>query len=164
MSFDEDIATIAEQERVLVFDEFNADTAWVVGSRLRAVAAERGLAVAIDITCHSMPMFYCALPGSTADNARWVRRKRNVVMNFFRSSYGIGRQLARDETTVQARYGLADADYATHGGSFPITVSGTGCIGAITVSGLPQREDHNLVVSVLCEILGRDEQKIALAP
>jgi uncharacterized protein (UPF0303 family) len=164
MSLQDDIAAIAEQERALVFERFDAQTGWKLGERLRAVAAERNLPVAIDVMTHAMPIFYCAMPGSTADNVRWVRRKRNVVMNFFRSSYGIGRDLARDEVTLQSRFGLADADYAAHGGSFPITVGGTGCVGAVTVSGLPQREDHNLVVSVLCEILGRDGQIYALTP
>lgn len=164
MSLEEDIAKIAEQERVLAFDRFDAITAWDLGSRLRSVADQEGLAVAIDITAHSMPFFYCAMPGSTADNARWIRRKRNVVMNFFRSSYGIGRQLARDDATLLSKFGLSDADYAAHGGSFPITVVGTGCIGAVTVSGLPQRNDHNMVVSVLAEMLGRDGQSLGLTP
>jgi uncharacterized protein (UPF0303 family) len=164
MSIEEDITAIAEQERVLAFERFDAQAGWALGMRLRAVAEKGQLPVAIDITSHAMPVFYCAMPGSTADNARWVRRKRNVVLNFFRSSYGIGRALARDEATLQSRFGLADADYAAHGGSFPITVAGTGCIGAVTVSGLPQRDDHNLVVSVLAEILGRDGKTIALTP
>jgi uncharacterized protein (UPF0303 family) len=54
------------------------------------------------------------------------------------------------------RYSLPDADYAAHGGSFPLHVAGTGVIGSLTVSGLPQREDHNLVVEALCLELGRD--------
>jgi len=42
--------------------------------------------------------------------------------------------------------GADPRDYATHGGGFPIFLVGTGCIGAITVSGLPERDDHMLVV------------------
>ncbi len=164
MSIEDDITAIADQERLLVFDRFDADAAWMLGERLRHVASERGLPVAIDITLHSMPIFYSALAGSTADNARWIRRKRNVVLHFLRSSYAVGRRLAQQDATLECKFSLSDADYAAHGGSFPITVAGVGCIGAVTVSGLPQREDHNLVVEILAEMLGHDLQKIALDP
>jgi uncharacterized protein (UPF0303 family) len=163
MSPEDDIVSIAEQERLLVFDAFDATTGWELGTRLRNAAHARGLPVAIDVTLHAMPVFYVALDGSTADNARWVRRKRNVVLNFFKSSYAIGRKLAQQNSTLQAKFGLSDEDYAAHGGSFPITVAGVGCIGAVTVSGLPQREDHELVVSVLAEMLGHDPKTRALA-
>ncbi|TNM62016.1 heme-degrading domain-containing protein [Aliirhizobium smilacinae] len=163
-SLEDDTAAIAEQERLLVFDRFDSDEAWALGERLRRLASERGLPVAIDVTLHSMPVFYTALSGSTADNARWVRRKRNIVLHFLRSSYAVGLRLAQQDATLEEKFSLSDTDYAAHGGSFPITVAGVGCIGAVTVSGLPQREDHNLVVAVLAEMLGHDAQKIALAP
>ena len=60
------------------------------------------------------------------------------------------------------RYGLPDADYAAHGGCFPIHVAGTGIIGAVTVSGLTQREDHNLVVEALCLALKKDHDSLRL--
>ncbi len=163
-SLEDDIAAVAEQERLLVFERFDGDTAWALGERLRRVASERGLPVAIDVTLHAMPVFYSALSGSTADNARWVRRKRNIVLHFLRSSYAVGLRLAQQDATLEEKFSLSDTDYAAHGGSFPITVAGVGCIGAVTVSGLPQREDHNLVVAVLAEMLGHDAQKIALKP
>lgn len=163
MSVEEDIAVIAEQERLLVFDRFDAEAAWTLGERLRRVASERSLPVAIDITLHAMPVFYSALAGSTADNARWIRRKRNVVLHFLRSSYGVGCRLAQQDATLESKFSLSDVDYAAHGGSFPITVSGVGCIGAVTVSGLPQREDHNLVVEILAEMLGHDVLKVGLS-
>jgi uncharacterized protein (UPF0303 family) len=53
-------------------------------------------------------------------------------------------------------------DYSTHGGSFPIFVAGAGCVGTITVSGLPQREDHGLVVSVLQDYLQLAGEDLAL--
>jgi uncharacterized protein (UPF0303 family) len=39
--------------------------------------------------------------------------------------------------------------YAAHGGSFPIYVRGTGPVATVTVSGLPQKADHDLVVEAL---------------
>jgi uncharacterized protein (UPF0303 family) len=155
MAPQDDVALIAEQEKLLVFDAFNTETAWELGSRLREIARQRGLGVAIDITLHSMPVFYTVLDGATADNARWVRRKRNVTLHFLQSSYAVGRKLAQQNATLLEKFALPDEDYAPHGGCFPIKVAGAGCIGAVTVSGLPQRDDHNLVVEVLAEMLGK---------
>lgn len=162
MAIDQDIERIAEQEKVLVFDRFDLATGWELGSLLRQMATERGLGVAIDVRLHSMPAFYAALPGSTADNEGWVRRKRNLVLRFFQSSYAIGRKLAQQNSTLEEKFGLSSADYAAHGGSFPITVKGVGCIGAVTVSGLPQREDHNLVVEALARMLEKDISALRL--
>ena len=156
MAIEEDIARITEQERSLVFDRFDLGTAWDLGSLLRHMATERGFGVAIDVRLHSMPAFYAALTGSSPDNESWVRRKRDIVLRFFQSSYLIGRKLAQQDATLESRFGLSSADYAAHGGSFPIAVTGVGCIGAVTVSGLPQREDHNLVVEALSRLLGTD--------
>ena len=162
MAVDEDIARILEQERVLRFERFDLNTAWRLGSLLRDMAEERRLGIAIDVQLHSMPAFYAAMPGSTPDNAQWIRRKRAVALRFFRSSYGIGLLLAKQETTIDAKYGLTIVDYAPHGGSFPIFVEGTGCIGAVTVSGLPQREDHNMVVEAVATILKVDVSGLRL--
>ena len=49
-------------------------------------------------------------------------------------------------------------EFAAHGGSFPIYLRGTGVVGTVTVSGLPQKADHELVVEALSEILGRSER------
>jgi uncharacterized protein (UPF0303 family) len=62
------------------------------------------------------------------------------------------------------KYGLALADYAAHGGSFPLYVQDAGVVGSVTVSGLPQRADHELVVEALCGLLGRDYAALKLEP
>jgi uncharacterized protein (UPF0303 family) len=43
-----------------------------------------------------------------------------------------------------------------------LKVAGAGVIGSVTVSGLPQRADHELVVEALCGQLGRDYLEFAL--
>jgi len=63
---------------------------------------------------------------------------------------------------LQEKYGLDSKDYAAHGGCFPILLEGTGCVGTITVSGLPQRQDHALVVAVLQKYLKVDDEDLAL--
>lgn len=163
MSIDDDLSRIELQEKELQFDSFNLETGWALGSLLYGMATQRKLGVVIDVTLFSMPVFYAALDGATPDNPQWVRRKRNCVFRFFKSSYATGLALARQETTLQAKFGLPDADYAPHGGSFPINVKGTGCIGAVTVSGLPQRTDHDMVVEALATLLGKDLAALKLA-
>lgn len=162
MNIDNDLRRIALQEQQLQFDCFDLDTAWRLGSTLRRMAAEREFGVVIDVTLFSMQVFHAALEGATPDNPNWVRRKRNTVFRLFRSSYATGLSLLKQQTNLQAKLGLPDAEYAAHGGSFPIVVKGTGCIGAVTVSGLPQRDDHNLVVEALCEVLGADHDALKL--
>jgi uncharacterized protein (UPF0303 family) len=162
MTLEQDIERVAQQEERLRFPSFDANTAWTVGTRLRAVAEARGLAVAIDIQVNGHPLFFTAMPGTTPDNIDWIRRKRNVVLRFHRSSYAIGLRLRKQGTTLTEQVGVEARDYAPHGGCFPIQLHGTGCIGTITVSGLPQRADHELIVEVLAELLEQPLAELAL--
>src|SRR5215510_4400964 len=159
-----DLDKIALQERRLQFTEFNSTVAWELGVRLKTAAEKRGAAIAIDIQLHGHPLFSYGMPGITPDNWEWVRRKRNVVMRYHRSSYAIGLKHERAGTTLEGSTGLDLRDYSTHGGCFPIMLAGTGCVGTITVSGLPQREDHSIVVSVLQEYLHLSSENLTLDP
>ena len=166
MDITEDLATIARQEAALRFNSFDYDTAWRLGLSLRELALSRKQSIVIDIRRFGQPhqpLFYTAL-GGTPDNARWVQRKSNVVARFHRPSYAIGLLLEQQGRQFAERYSLPDADYAAHGGSFPIHIANTGVIGAITVSGLTQREDHNLVVEALCLELQRDHDSLRVSP
>lgn len=156
MGLSEDLEQVAFQERELVLPRLDARVAWDLGLRLRTMAEERGLAVVIDVRRFGQPLFYTALEGTTPDNAEWVRRKSNVVARFHRSSYAVGLKLKAKNETLAEQQGLPLVDYAVHGGSFPLTVAGAGVVGSVTVSGLPQRADHELVVEALCASLGRD--------
>ena len=148
-----DLALIAEQESQLVFPRFTLETAWTLGIILRDAALARSAPVAIDISLPERPLFHAALPGAGPDNADWVRRKRNTVLRLGTSTLGVGLKLAASGETLEGRYGLSSRDHAAHGGGFPLILEGLGCIGAITVSGLPQVEDHGLIVQALEAVL-----------
>jgi uncharacterized protein (UPF0303 family) len=160
----EDLVAIAAQERELKFSRFDEDMAWKLGSCVRDLALAKKFEVVIDVRRFGQPLFYCALPGTTPDNPEWVRRKCNLVARFHRSSYAIGLELKQSGSTLLEKYGLPDADYAPHGGAFPIHVMNAGVIGSLTVSGVPQRSDHELVVEGLCAHLARDYAKLKLPP
>ena len=163
MALNEDLDRIAQQERELQLPRLDANIAWALGTRLHALAEGRNLAVVIDVRRFGQPLFYAAREGTTPDNVEWVRRKSNVVARFHRSSYAVGLKLKAKNETLADQQGLSLADYATHGGSFPLAIINAGVVGSVTVSGLPQRADHELVVEALCGLLGRDFQELKLS-
>jgi len=163
MGLGEDLDRIALQERELVLPRLDADLAWELGTRLRTMAAERKLSIAIDVRRLGQALFYAAMEGTTPDNLEWVRRKSNVVARFHCSSYAIGLKEKLKNETIAEVQGLPIADYATHGGSFPLVVAGAGVVGSVTVSGLPQRRDHELAIEALCALLGKDYDSLRLS-
>jgi uncharacterized protein (UPF0303 family) len=160
MALSEDLERITQQEQELMWPRFEAEAAWHLGRRLRELAFSRGHPVAIEVRRFGQQLFYAALAGATPDNADWIRRKSNTVQRFHRSSYAVGLELKRKNASLDES--LPPADYATHGGAFPLNLAGAGIIGVVTVSGLPQRDDHELVVEALCSQLGRNYSDLCL--
>ena len=162
MTTADDIETTKRQEAALVFDSFNEATAFALGSAIREHGLAENMPIIIDIRTFDRPLFYAALPGSNASNPDWARRKINVVRRFLKSTYRMVLEQQRPDRTFKVGEGLDIADYVLAGGGFPIAVKGAGVIGAIAVSGLPEREDHGVVVAALCDHLGIDRQDLAL--
>lgn len=150
---EKDLEIIASQEPRLVFPAFSADAAWQVGSLLRSKAVERGAGMTFEIQLAGRVLFACSTDGAVPGQADWIRRKRNVVMRFGRSSYAVGLQLKLEAKTIEERHGLTLADYAMHGGGVPLVLAGTGLVGSVVASGLDQRTDHMLVVQALAQVL-----------
>ena len=88
----------------------------------------------------------------------WARRKRNVVQMFLKSTYRMVLEQQRPDRTFKPGSGIDSADYVLAGGGFPVTVKGAGVIGVIAVSGLPEREDHGIVVARCASISGLRRQ------
>ena len=162
MDITKDLAKIAVQEERLRFTAFDEDAAWTLGSLLRTKVKARGAAVVIEIRLARETVFFCAMPGTAPANADWARRKRNTVELLGQSSYATGLALLQEQSSLESKMGLPTRDFASHGGSFPIFVAGVGRIGTVTVSGLPQREDHAVVVQALADMCGVPAVDIAL--
>jgi uncharacterized protein (UPF0303 family) len=150
------IEELEAQERRLVFRQFTHDDAWALGSLLVELARERQAPVAIDIHRAGQQLFHAALPGSAPDNDAWINRKRRVVERYGSASYLVGARFRAKGSTFEESSRLDPDEYAAHGGSFPITVEGVGVVGAVTVSGLPQLQDHKFVVEALEEFLNKN--------
>lgn len=143
------LGELEAQESRLVFASFDEADAWAIGTALRDAALAADLPVAISIRRNGQRLFHTALPGASADNDGWLDRKCAVVDRYGRSSLRVGEQFRVDGTSFDADSRLDPARFAAHGGAFPILLRGTGCIGTIAVSGLPQRDDHRLVVETI---------------
>ena len=153
-SMDPRLEALLADEQELQFDEFTNDTAYALGQRLVDAARAGAHAVTIDIARGEQQLFHVALAGTASDNDAWIRRKNRVVRRFGHSSYFVGLGLQLDGTTIEARHLLDEREFAAHGGAFPIVVRNVGMVGTVTVSGLPQEDDHRLVAETLRAFLG----------
>ncbi|WP_240675538.1 heme-degrading domain-containing protein [Cellulomonas endophytica] len=150
------VTDLEAQERELVLPSLTHDDAWRLGCLLVGLARERDLPVVVDVRRGTQQLFHAARPGTVADNDTWVARKVRVVERFGASSYLVGQRARAKGTTFAEQHGLHVQEYAAHGGAFPLRVGGAGVVGVVTVSGLPQAEDHALVVEALRLFLARD--------
>ncbi len=164
MAESDDIETIKRQEATLVFERFDEAVAFEIGSVIRERALKQDMPIIVEIRTFDRPLFYAAMPGSNASNPDWARRKINVVKRYLRSTYRLVLEQQRPDRTFKVGEGLDVSEYVLAGGGFPVTVKGAGVIGVIAVSGLPEREDHNVVVDALCVHLGVDRAELALPP
>jgi uncharacterized protein (UPF0303 family) len=151
-----DLVALEAQFRALVLDGFDLEDAWRLGSALVDAGHARSLPIAVDIHMGRHQAFHAALPGSTPENDDWIARKRRVAEITGLPSFLVGRRAAAEQVDWAAVRGLSDREVATHGGAVPIVVRGVGPVGVVTVSGLPQHEDHALAVATIAQVFDID--------
>jgi uncharacterized protein (UPF0303 family) len=137
------------EENQIQFTKFNEDTAWKIGCWLVDYATRNQLPIVIDIQRNGHQLFHASRPGTSADNDEWVKRKVRLVNRFGHSSFYIGQLLKSEDKRIEEKFLLPESEFTPHGGCFPIILKDTGVIGTLTVSGLPQEEDHKVAVLAL---------------
>lgn len=163
MAAADDIALIKSQEQELVLPSFDEHVAFALGNAIYQRATAEGLSLVVDIRTWDRQMFFAATPGTSADNAEWVRRKINTVRRFQKASYRLVVERGGDAMFSEIVNAPA-TDYVIAGGGFPLRVAGAGIVGSLTISGLPGRSDHGVAVDALCDYLVRDRTLFALPP
>src|SRR5215211_7919081 len=153
---DDILNQLLQEEQELQFTKFNEDVAWKLGSQLVERARSKNLPVTIDITRGTHQLFHASLRGTSPDNDEWIKRKVRLVYRFGHSSFYMGQLLKSKSKTIEQAYLVSESEYGPHGGCFPILVKETGIVGTVTVSGLPQEEDHKLVVDTLRDFLSQE--------
>lgn len=140
---------LRQQEEELQFTSFTNETALKLGLALYEAAKHKGKSVAIDIARNGQQLFHLSMEGTAIDNNEWILRKNRVVTRFGHSSFYVGTYLRSQGKRIEEKYLISESEYAAHGGAFPLIIKHVGIVGTITVSGLPQAEDHELVTSTI---------------
>jgi uncharacterized protein (UPF0303 family) len=148
------IARIEGEIRELQLPGFSMDDALNLGLLLVELGKEDQFPIAIDITKGEQVLFHAALPGATPDNEHWIRAKQRTAARYEVPSLLVGLRGRLRGGRIEDNAWFDQSRYAAHGGSFPVYVKGAGAVATATVSGLPQVQDHNLVVQALREVLG----------
>jgi uncharacterized protein (UPF0303 family) len=154
---DKILKQLIQEEQELQFTKFNEDIAWQIGSSLVEKCTREGLPVTVDIMRGEHQLFHASLRGTSADNDEWVKRKVRLVYRFGHSSFYMGQLLKSKGKNIEVMFLIPESQYAPHGGCFPIIIKDTGMVGTITVSGLPQEEDHKLVVHAIRDYLSMEK-------
>lgn len=155
MSLETQLATIKQQETELALDHFDENIALEIGLAIVAKAQGRGQSILVNVSKGLHTIFQFSMPGTSGANEDFALRKRAVtnLMQFSSIVFMLHKQNGFD---YLAHMGGNPREFGAHGGAFPLTVKGAGAIGSIVVSGLADDADHNLIVEVLNEMLGRN--------
>lgn len=141
-------AQVAAETEALIFPSFDEADAWDLGRALVHMAQENAAGIVINIRSANRVLFHVALQGASPINDNWARRKSNTALLFGKSSLEMGCSLREAGQSLE-RHGLPHSDYADHGGAVPVYVAGVGVVAVVTVSGLPQLEDHAMVIAAM---------------
>lgn len=149
------IERLENEVSALHLNSFNQADALGLGLLLVDLAKERNLPVAIDIRRHEHVLLHVSLPGATADNDIRIQRKSRTTERYAEPSLLVGLKGRIGGGRLEDNGWFDETRYASHGGAFPIFVKNTGQVATVTVSGLPQKADHDLVVEALTSFLNR---------
>jgi uncharacterized protein (UPF0303 family) len=148
------LQALAQEQSELLLDGFDYAFAWRLGVAMHDVAAGDALPIAITVS-HGLDLVFSVLmPGAAPDNSGWAARKRAVAVRFQRSSLAMRLEAEQKGYDFNRRFRLPEAEFAASGGAVPLILRGGTLIGAVAVSGLPDVEDHRLIVGALRSLRG----------
>jgi uncharacterized protein (UPF0303 family) len=145
---------LLDQERRLVLPSLDEDGAVAIGVSILQTAIERNLPVTVEVRLRDRVVFRAARNGTDATNDQYIGGKARLVERFGHASLYERLRYEAAGTTFEEATSLTFPEYAPHGGGFPLIVEGAGAVGVVIVSGLPQLEDHALVVECLAPFAG----------
>ena len=162
MTAEAELAIVTEQEHKVDFDSFDEDKAYEIGTYIREAGRGLDKGLVAGVFLWDRTLFWGATPGSTATNWSWATRKVALVKIMFKSSYRVVLERGDKPRLLEPNWGMEPNEYAIAGGAFPIRVKSVGIIGAVAVSGLHERDDHEFARSAIAQALGHGADAFAL--
>jgi uncharacterized protein (UPF0303 family) len=147
------IESLAQEQQDLQLPYFDYNFAAQLGLLIRDQATKAALPISITVAHGTDVVFSILMPGATADNLAWAARKRSVAHRFHRSSLAMRLEAEHDKYDFNQRFRLPEAEFVASGGGVPLILRNGTLIGTAGVSGMPDVEDHRIVVMALKQIL-----------
>lgn len=140
---------IVKKECQFTFDHFDFKMAREIADEIIYEARKNNQQICMEIFCFNKILVQYSMDGCTPDNNNWLFRKRNAVLHFHHSTYYLWVKNKKDASNLVTKYGLKLSDYCIVPGGFPIIMKNGSLIGSISVSGLADAKDHELIINVL---------------
>ncbi|KAH8649342.1 hypothetical protein BX600DRAFT_529985 [Xylariales sp. PMI_506] len=139
------------------FESFTVEDAWELGHLLYAhllpISKKEPVLVSIVLASSGQTLFQACVGSTVIDNENWIRRKRNTVLRWGRSSWWWHCAFNGDENKFRDLFNMSveqSSEYAIHGGAIPIRVKGVeGVVAVVGVSGMKQEHDHGIIMDVI---------------
>jgi uncharacterized protein (UPF0303 family) len=147
----DEIAELEALEATLVFESFDLNDAWRLGTAAAEIILEKGYSLSVQIVLAGRTVFKAAFNGVSQDTEPWLTGKAAAAQLFESSSMLVRLRKDADPSVID---GIDQDLYRTHGGSVPIRVIGRGIVGTIAVSGEPDVIDHAVAIDALRRAIG----------
>lgn len=135
--------------RKIEIDKFDNRIGLEMGLAIFSLAKERNQYIAVQVERLNHIIFTYIDDTLPADKHNWLKRKANVSKHFEESSLSLKNDLINGKMNLEETFSLNPKEYLAKGGSIPIFVKNAGMVAIITVSGLKDEEDHNIIIDAL---------------
>ena len=135
--------------RKIELDRFSNRIAFDMGVKIIDLAKSRNQHIAVEVCRLNQTVFLYVDDTLPVDKHNWLRRKANIARQFEESSLSVKNDLKEGNMSLEKTFGLDERDFLAKGGAIPIFVKNGGMIAVITISGLHDEEDHNIIIEAL---------------
>lgn len=135
--------------RKIELDYFDNRVGLDIGMSIVDLAKERKQNIAVQVERLNHIIFLYVDNNLPADKHSWLKRKANIAKHFEESSLSVKYDLVKGNMTLSETFALDDKEYLAKGGAIPIFVKSAGITAVVTVSGLHDEEDHQIIMDAL---------------